>query len=172
MNFIYPFDGRSPKLDPSAFVAPGASVIGDVELGPDVSVWHGAVLRGDDGPIRIGPRTNIQDMTMIHVVAPTIIGANVTIGHRVVLHGVTIEDDAMIGIGAILLDGVHVEKGGIVAAGSVVSPGKRVLANQLWAGVPARFSREVRPQEHQFIEINAAHYVELAEKHRAALAAK
>jgi carbonic anhydrase/acetyltransferase-like protein (isoleucine patch superfamily) len=166
---VYPFDGRHPKLHPSAFVAPGAFVIGDVELGPDVSVWHGAVLRGDDGPIRIGPRANIQDMTMIHVVAPTIIGANVTIGHRVVLHGVTIEDDAMVGIGAILLDGVHVEKGAIVAAGSVVSPGKRVLANHLWAGVPARFAREVRPEEHEFIRTNAAHYVELAAKHRAAL---
>jgi gamma-carbonic anhydrase len=128
------------------------------------------VLRGDDGPIRIGRRTNIQDLTVIHVVAPTIIGANVTIGHRVVLHGVTIEDDAMIGIGAILLDGVHVEKGAIVAAGSVVSPGKRIGANQLWAGIPARLSREVREAEHNFIRDNAAHYVELAAKHRAALA--
>src|SRR5690606_17116548 len=107
---VYDFDGRRPRIDPSAFIAPGAAVIGDVELGPDASVWHGAVLRGDDGPIRIGPRSNVQDMTVIHVFAPTVIGANVTIGHRAVLHGVTVEDDAMIGIGAILLDGVHVEK--------------------------------------------------------------
>jgi gamma-carbonic anhydrase len=92
-----------------------------------------------------------------------------TVGHRVVLHGVTIEDDAMIGIGAILLDGVYVEKGAIVAAGSVVSPGKRVFANQLWSGVPARLAREVRPEEHDFIRVNAAHYIELAAKHRAAL---
>lgn len=169
---VYDFDGRRPRIDPSAFIAPGAAVIGDVELGSDVSVWHGAVLRGDDGPIRIGPRSNVQDMTVIHVVAPTIIGAGVTIGHRAVLHGVTVEDDAMIGIGAILLDGVYVERGAIVAAGSVVSPGKRIPANQLWAGIPARFARAVRPEEHEFIRVNAAHYVELAAKHRAAIEGK
>lgn len=154
-----------PKLGRDVFVAPGAVVIGDVEIGDRASIWFGCVVRGDVHHIRIGADTNVQDGTIIHVsmgTHPTVIGARVTIGHRAVVHGCTIEDDCMIGIGAVVLDGAVIERGAVVAAGAVVSPGKRVAAGTMWAGVPARELRPVKPAETRFIAANAPHYHELA----------
>jgi gamma-carbonic anhydrase len=157
-------DGKRPVIAADAFVAPSATVIGEVELAEGASVWYGCVLRGDAGRIRIGARTNVQDLTTIH--ERTTLGAGVTIGHRVVLHHCTVEDDAMVGIGAVVLDGAVIEKGAVVAAGAMVPPGKRVKAGEMWAGVPARMVRPVKPEETEFIRINAGLYCELAAKHR------
>jgi carbonic anhydrase/acetyltransferase-like protein (isoleucine patch superfamily) len=150
------------------FVADTATVVGDVELGDGASVWYGAVLRADGDVIRIGARTNIQDLTTIHIgvgAFQTIIGADVTVGHRAVLHGCTIEDETMIGIGSIILDGAVVERGAIVAAGAVVSPGKRVPAREMWGGIPAAKIRAVRPEEIETIRRNAEYYRLLGEQH-------
>ena len=168
---ILPFAGAMPRLGRGVFVAPGAAVIGDVELGDEANVWFGCVLRGDDHFIRIGARTNVQDGTVIHVskgTHPTVIGADVTIGHGVRLHGCTLEDGCMVGIGATVLDGAVVESGAIVAAGAVVSPGKRVKAGELWAGCPARPARALRDAEREFLRVNAAHYCGLARAYLAA----
>lgn len=162
---ILPFNGLRPKLGRNVFVAPGAAVIGDVELGDGCNIWFGCVIRGDDHFIRIGAQTNVQDGSVIHITKdlhPTIIGARVTIGHGVRLHGCTIEDDAMIGIGATVLDGAHVESGAVVAAGAVVAPGKRVRSGEMWAGCPARLARPIKDGERDFIRRNAPHYCGLA----------
>ena len=146
---ILTYQGKTPIVPDTAFIAPGAWVIGDVTLDEEVSIWFGCVLRGDDNAIRIGRRTNVQDGTVIHVTEvhhPTIIGARVTIGHGARLHGCNLEDDCLIGIGSVVLDGAVVESRAIVAAGAVVPPGKRVPAGQLWTGNPARYLRDVRPR--------------------------
>jgi carbonic anhydrase/acetyltransferase-like protein (isoleucine patch superfamily) len=130
-----------PAIAADCFIAPNATIIGDVTIGAGASVWFGCVLRGDEEAIRIGPGTNIQDLTLVHTsggVSPTIIGANVTVGHNAIIHGCTIEDGALIGMGAIVLDQAVVGREAIVAAGAVVSPGKHVKAGELWAGVPAK----------------------------------
>lgn len=158
---IMPFKGVWPKIGKDVFIAPTAAVIGDVHLGDRSNVWFATVLRGDDHYIRVGEDTNIQDGTIVHVTLelhPTVIGARVTIGHSATLHGCTIHDDAMIGMGATVLDGAVVESGAVVAAGAVVSPGKHVKSGELWAGVPARPVREVRDAERKFIAENAPHY--------------
>jgi carbonic anhydrase/acetyltransferase-like protein (isoleucine patch superfamily) len=162
---ILPFRGVLPRLGRGVFVAPGAAVIGDVELGDEANVWFGCVIRGDDHFIRIGARTNVQDGTVIHVsldTHPTVIGADVTIGHGVRLHGCTLEDGCMIGIGAIVLDGAVVERGALVAAGAVVAPGKRVAAGEMWAGCPARKARDLRDAEREYLRVNSKHYCGLA----------
>jgi len=132
-----------------AYVAANAIVTGDVTLGKDCGVWFGCVLRGDDAPLVIGPRTNVQDLTMLHADPghPNVIGAEVTIGHRVVLHGVSVGDRALIGMGAILLGGSEVGSEALVAAGSVVRENFKVPPRTLVAGVPARVLRELRDEE-------------------------
>src|SRR3954469_25669220 len=123
---IQEFRGIVPKIHDTAFIAPGAIVIGDVEIGEDSSVWFGSIVRGDVNYIRIGARTNIQDMTMIHVLSkthPTVLEDEITVGHRVTLHGCHVESRCLIGIGAILLDGVRVGNNSLVAAGSLLTPG-------------------------------------------------
>jgi gamma-carbonic anhydrase len=138
---ILPFGDRSPRIASDAFIAPTATIIGDVEIGEGASVWFGCVLRGDEEPIRIGAGTNIQDLTLIHTsggVSPTIIGPRVTVGHGAIIHGCTIEEGALIGMGAIVLDQAVIGAGAVIAAGAVISPGKRVQAGELWAGVPAK----------------------------------
>lgn len=151
-------------IHPTAFIAPGAVVLGDVTLAARASVWYGAVLRGDMDAIVIGEATNLQDGTIVHVDegAPVHIGARVGVGHRAILHGCTVEDDAMIGIGATVLDGATVGRGAVVAAGALVAPGKRVGAGEMWAGVPAKLQRAVKPEETAFIARNAPHYHQLA----------
>lgn len=141
------YSNSQPKIGSNVFVAPTAAVIGDVSVGDDSSLWFGTVLRGDEVPIRIGGKTNIQDNVVIHgdVGGEVVIGDDVTIGHGAILHGCTIKDLALIGMGAIVLDGAVVETGALVAAGAVISPGKRVEANTLWAGCPARKIRDLDP---------------------------
>jgi carbonic anhydrase/acetyltransferase-like protein (isoleucine patch superfamily) len=147
---ILPYRGTSPRIAADAFIAPGAVVIGDVEIGPGTSVWFGCVIRGDVAPIRIGARTNIQDGTVVHVATadgPTDIGDDVTIGHMALIHACTLADRSFVGMKACVMDRAVVESGAMVAAGSLLTPGKRVPAGQLWAGSPARFVRTLTEDE-------------------------
>jgi carbonic anhydrase/acetyltransferase-like protein (isoleucine patch superfamily) len=160
------YQGMTPKLGRDVYVAPNAVVIGDVVLGDRSSIWFNCLIRGDGNYIRIGAESNIQDGTIIHISTnngPTIIGERVTVGHGAIIHACTIEDDTMIGIGAIVLDKAVVERGAVVAAGAVVPPGKVVKAGQMWSGVPATFTRPTKQSEIEFIARNAEHYVELAQ---------
>jgi carbonic anhydrase/acetyltransferase-like protein (isoleucine patch superfamily) len=162
--------GQQPRIAPDVFLAPDATVIGDVEIGAASSLWFGCVVRGDVCFVRIGSRTNVQDGTIVHVThygIPTRIGDEVMIGHRCVIHACTIEDRAFIGMSATLMDEVVVESGGMVAAGALVGPGKRVAAGELWGGVPARRLRSVRSDEYALWEEQVQHYVDLAALYRA-----
>ncbi len=163
------FAGKRPRVHPDAWIAPGASVIGDVEIGTGSSIWFGCVVRGDVCDVKIGRRTNLQDGTIVHVVhtgLPARIGDEVMVGHRCLLHACTIEDRAFIGMGATVLDEAVVEGGAMVAAGALVAPGKRVRAGQLWAGVPARHLRDLRPDELEIWPERVQHYVDLAKRYR------
>lgn len=166
---LYPFAGRLPELAPSAWVAPTAAVIGDVTLGEGASVWYNCVLRGDVMPIRVGARSNIQDGTVIHVtrrLAATTIGEDVLVGHSCMIHGCTLMDRAFVGLGAIVMDGCVVEPDGMVAAGALLTPGKRVGGRELWAGRPAKLVRLLSDEEVARNRAGAAGYVELARLHR------
>jgi carbonic anhydrase/acetyltransferase-like protein (isoleucine patch superfamily) len=164
------FGGTQPRLHESVWVAPGAVVVGDVEIGRDSSVFYGAVLRGDVERIRIGERTNIQDQATLHVTAerfPTLLGNEITVGHRAVVHGCRVGDGALIGIGAIVLDGAEIGENALVAAGAVVRPGQRVEAGQLVAGVPARPQRALSDEEIALQRDRTLRYVETARLHAA-----
>jgi carbonic anhydrase/acetyltransferase-like protein (isoleucine patch superfamily) len=178
---IIPWKGKTPKIADDAFIAPNAVIIGDVEIGSKASIWFNCVLRGDVNYIRIGARTNIQDGTVIHVDSggqpgaaakgpdngnPTLIGDDVLVGHMTMLHGCTCENGSFVGLCSTLMDGVVVESGAMVAAGALVTPYKRVLKGQLWAGKPARFTRNLTDQEVSHFHEPVAHYVELAEGYR------
>ncbi|XP_011007461.1 PREDICTED: gamma carbonic anhydrase 1, mitochondrial-like [Populus euphratica] len=166
---------KAPVVDKDAFVAPGASVIGDVLVGRGSSIWYGCVLRGDVNSISVGSGTNIQDNSLVHVaksnlsgkVLPTIIGDNVTVGHSAVLHGCTVEDEAFVGMGAILLDGVVVEKHAMVAAGALVRQNTRIPTGEVWGGNPAKFLRKLTDEEIAFIAQSATNYSNLAQVHAA-----
>lgn len=167
--FLIPYKTKSPKIAATAFIAPTAAVIGDVIVGGDSSIWYGAVIRGDVNDIKIGARTNIQDGTVIHVATHgqgTYIGSDITVGHMAVLHACTIEDWAFIGMKACIMDGAVVESWGMVAAGALLTPGKRVPSGQLWAGSPAKFLRNVTDAEKEMFRWSVAHYVELAHAHK------
>lgn len=155
-------------IDPSAFIAPGAVVLGDVSLGRDSSVWYNSVLRGDMAPITIGDETNVQDLTMVHVDAgvPCTLGKRVGVGHRAILHGCTVEDECLIGMGAILLNHVRVGTGSVVAAGAVVPEGMEIPAGSLVVGVPGRVVRKVDAELTERIKHTWQHYVEEAKRHR------
>ena len=157
------------SIHPTAFIAPGAVVLGDVTLGARASVWYGAVLRGDTAGIVVGEAANLQDGTMVHVDEgkPTRIGARVGVGHRAILHGCTVEDDCLIGMGSILLNDVHIGTGSVVAAGAVLPEGTRVPPGSLVVGVPARVTRAVDDALRQRIRQTWEHYVAEAERHRA-----
>ena len=163
-----PFKGIRPRIDPQALVLPGAAVIGDVTLAPQASVWFNAVLRGDDGPISIGRGSNVQDGCILHVGTelPTVVGDWVTLGHGVHLHACRLEDETLIGSGALVLDGAVVERRAQVAAGALVAPGKVVRAGELWGGVPARKLRDLSGEEAAAIKDNALWYVRRAESYR------
>ena len=166
---IQPFEGKTPVIGEQVFVADNATVIGDVRLSEHVSIWHGSVLRGDVGTISIGPRTNIQDLTVIHVTGGTFdttIGADVTVGHRVMLHGCTVGDLVLIGMGAILLDGSVVESETVVGAGSLVTPGMRIPEGSVAMGSPARVVRKLTEAERENLRASAAGYVQLAARYR------
>jgi carbonic anhydrase/acetyltransferase-like protein (isoleucine patch superfamily) len=156
------------NIHPTAFIAPGAVVLGDVTLGPRASVWYGAVLRGDTDAILIGEATNLQDGTIVHVDEglPARIGARVGVGHRAIVHGCTVEDDCLIGMGSVLLNGVHIGAGSVVAAGAVVPEGTSVPPGSLVVGVPARVTRPVDDALRQRIRETWQHYVAEAERHR------
>jgi carbonic anhydrase/acetyltransferase-like protein (isoleucine patch superfamily) len=156
-------------IHPTAFIAPTATVMGDVSLGEDSSVWYGAVLRGDMAPIVVGARSNLQDGTVAHVDEgePCTIGERVGVGHRVILHGCTVEDECLIGMGSILLNGVWVGRGSVIAAGAVVPEGMRIPPGSLVMGVPGRIVRAVDARLSQRIAETWAHYVEQAREHRA-----
>ncbi len=168
MSLIGPVNGKTPCIDPSAFVAWGAVVLGEVELGPQVNVWYGCVLRGDINWIRVGARTNLQDGTIIHVghKGPgTLVGADVVVGHRVVLHSCVVEDQALIGMGAVVLDHARVGRGAVVGAGSVVAPGQEIPPGVLALGVPAKIKRELTEDElarplkvvNRYLRVTACH---------------
>lgn len=157
-----------PQVDPDAFIAPGATVVGRVELGPGASVWYGCVLRGDIEPIIVGESSNLQDHTVVHVDQglPTRIAPRVGVGHRCLLHGCVIEEECLIGMGAIVLSGAVVETGSVVGAGALVTEGTRIPAGSLAIGVPARVVRPVDDDLRRRIERTWRDYTELARAHR------
>jgi carbonic anhydrase/acetyltransferase-like protein (isoleucine patch superfamily) len=157
-----------PSIHPTAFIHPLAYVAGDVALGARVSVWPTAVIRGDSDAITIGDDSNVQDGSVVHVDegVPTTIGKRVAIGHRAIIHGATVEDDCLIAMGAILLNGVHVGTGSIVGAGALCPEGMQIPANSLAIGIPARVLRSTTDAERDRIRKTVAAYVELQEKHR------
>jgi carbonic anhydrase/acetyltransferase-like protein (isoleucine patch superfamily) len=153
-------------------------LIGDIDIGPEASIWYNCVLRGDVNRISIGARTNIQDGSVIHVDSPkpghesghaTVIGAEVLIGHMAMVHGCILHDRAFVGLGSIVMDGCEIESEAMLAAGAMLTPGKRIPAGQLWAGRPAKYVRELSPEELAGQREGVAHYVALAKAHRDAL---
>ena len=171
---IRTFSGKTPVIAASAYVDESAIVIGDVVLGENSSVWPMAVIRGDVNSIHIGNNTSIQDGSVIHVNHagsfnpkgnPTYIGNHVTVGHKVTLHGCTISDLCLIGIGSIVMDDVLIETEVILGAGSLVTPGKVLTSGYLWLGVPAKKIRPLTDEEKKFLSYSADHYVKLQKRH-------
>lgn len=160
--------GKEPQVDPGAFVAPTASVIGDVTLGAGASVWYGAVLRGDVERITVGAQANVQDNVTLHADPgfPVSVGERVSIGHNAVVHGATVEDDCLIGMGATVLNGAVIGAGSLVAAQALVPQGMVVPPGSLVAGVPAKVRRELSEEERQGVTLNGTMYAELAEAHK------
>lgn len=167
---IRPYKNIVPEIDSSAFIAENAVVIGDVTVGAGAGIWYGCTLRGDVNDIKIGARTNIQDGTVIHTslgVQGTYIGDDVTVGHMALLHACTIGNKAFIGMQSLIMDEVVVEDEAMVAAGSMVTPRKRIPRHQLWGGRPARYMRDMTPEEIEYLQISADRYAALAQEYRA-----
>lgn len=165
---IRAFEAHSPSVHAEAFVAEGAVVVGEVTLGAQSSVWYGAVIRGDTMPIRIGARSNVQDLSVVHIttgVSGTVIGDEVTVGHRVILHACTLEDRVLVGMGAIVLDDAFVERDVVIGAGSLVPPGARLSSGYLYLGTPARRVRPLRDKDFAMIEEGWRAYVDLSARH-------
>lgn len=168
---ITPYRHWQPDIDPSAFVANSAEVMGRVKIGVDSNIWYQCVLRGDVHDIKIGARSNIQDHTVIHTsegISPCIVGDDVTVGHRVILHGCEVQNRCLVGMGAILMDQSVLEEGCFLAAGSLVPERKVLRGGYLYAGTPARERRELTSVEKEFLLASARHYVELAKTHKPA----
>ncbi len=174
---LRPYLGRLPLLGARVYVDAAATVIGDVELGDDVSVWPGTIIRGDVNHIRIGARTNVQDGTIIHVSHhspynqagyPTLIGEDVTVGHGTIIHACTIGDRSLIGMGSCILDGARVMTHGFVGAGAIIGPGKVVGEGELWLGNPGRFVRRLSDKEIESLLYSAQHYVRLKDEYLSA----
>lgn len=171
---LSPVNGATPMIHKSAFVAPNANLTGNVQVGKGASVFYNAVIRGDGAPVVIGQGANVQDGCTISTVNAGVgqddsgvsLGDNVTVGHAATLRGCTVEDEALIGMGACVLDGARVERGGMVAAGAVVLPGTVVPTGELWGGNPARRLRELRPEEASFLPKSASLYSDLGKQHR------
>jgi carbonic anhydrase/acetyltransferase-like protein (isoleucine patch superfamily) len=168
------FGGHRPLVGKGAYVDEAAIVIGDVVLGDEVSVWPGAVVRGDIQSIRIGARSNVQDGAVLHVTHdsrwnpggfPLLVGREVTVGHGVVLHGCTVEDRCLVGMGSLVMDGARLGQGGIVGAGSLVPPGRVLEGGYLWIGRPAKRVRALTDDERAYLEYVAAHYVLLKDRY-------
>ena len=169
------YQGINPRIAASAYVDASAVVIGDVTVGEDASLWPMVVARGDVNSIEVGARTNIQDGTILHVSHdseyapggfPLRIGADITVGHKVILHGCSIEDGCLVGMGATVMDGTVLRSGVLLGAGSLVPPGQDLEGGFLWVGSPARRVRPLREQERDFLEYSPKHYVELKNRHR------
>ncbi|QBR93697.1 gamma carbonic anhydrase family protein [Nocardioides euryhalodurans] len=167
---LVPYGGAVPEVDPEAFVADGATLVGAVRLGAGASVWFSAVVRGDGAPIEVGEGSNVQDGSVLHSdpTFPVTVGRDVTIGHRAVVHGCTIGDGALVGMGAVLLNGVELGAGSLVAAGSVVLEGTVVPPGSLVAGVPGRVKRPVTDAERERMRSGTASYVTRARAYREA----
>jgi carbonic anhydrase/acetyltransferase-like protein (isoleucine patch superfamily) len=169
MALVVPFAGNSPSVPESAWVAPNATLVGRVTLGERASVFYGAVLRADVDAITIGDDTNIQDNVTMHCDSgvPTTLGERISVGHGAILHGCTVEDDCLIGMGATVLNGAVIGTGSLVAAGAVVLEGTIVPAGSLVAGVPGKVRRELTDEERAGIRSNAEHYLQISAGHRA-----
>ena len=156
------------NIKDSVVICPLAQVVGDVELGEDVSIWHGAVLRGDTDSITIGDNSNVQDNCVVHCTKgfPVEIGENVSIGHGAVVHGCKLDDNVLIGMNATVLNGAHISKNSIVGAGAVVSEGKEFPENSLILGVPAKAVKQVSDEQIAMIKNNAEHYVKLSKQYK------
>ena len=169
------FESFAPKIAAGVYIDETALVMGDVEIGADSSVWPMTVIRGDVHQIRIGARTNIQDGSILHVShdseyspggAPLVIGDDVTVGHKVVLHACTVGDRCLIGMGSIVLDNAVIESGALLGAGSLVNPGKRVEGGYLWLGQPVRRVRALTEKEKAYLKYSAEHYLRLQRRHQ------
>ena len=176
---LVPIHGKAPRVHSSAFVAPGCTIIGDVEIGADSSVWYNCVLRGDTAVIRIGERTNIQDGSVLHGDpprpgdpdgSPLLIGDDVLVGHMAMLHGCTIEDRGFVGLGAIAMNKAVIASDAMLAAGAMLTEGKVMAPRELWGGRPARKMRDLDEMAVMGMRMGVAHYVENARAHRAAIA--
>ena len=179
---ILPFHGILPKIHPTAFIAPGAVIIGDVEIGAESSVWFGCVIRGDVNKVRIGARTNIQDGTVIHVASgdqpvsahskipldgyPTLIGDDVTVGHMVLLHACTVESRGFVGMKSIVMDGSKISSNSMLATGALLTPGKSIPPGELWTGSPAKLWRKLTPDDLAQFDLRTNQYVKLAAEYR------
>jgi carbonic anhydrase/acetyltransferase-like protein (isoleucine patch superfamily) len=165
---IIEFGGKAPILGTDVFIAPTAVVIGDVTIGDNSSIWYGTVLRGDMAPIRIGTGTNIQDLCTVHTDYghPAIVGDRVSVGHRAVIHGCRIEDETLVGIGSVVLNGAVVGHGAVVAAGSVVREGQQVPPGVLVAGIPAAIKRKIDAEQAELFRLPYQNYIDLARRHR------
>jgi carbonic anhydrase/acetyltransferase-like protein (isoleucine patch superfamily) len=175
---ILPLNGKVPMIDPSAFIAPGCRIIGDVTIGPDASIWYNCVIRGDVNRITIGARTNVQDGSVIHCDSPmpgapdgypTIIGDDVLIGHMAMIHGAILDDRAFVGLGAVVMNGCRIAGDAMLGAGALLPPGKAMGPRELWAGRPARLVRELDDAAIMGMRMGVAHYVENGRAHSAAL---
>ena len=183
---LLPYRGCMPKIHPTAFIAPGAVIIGDVEIGEESSVWFGCVIRGDVNRVRIGARTNIQDGTVIHVASgeqpvsahskipeqgyPTTLGDDVTVGHMALLHACTVESRGFVGMKSIVMDGSRIESEGMLATGALLTPGKTVAKGELWAGSPAKFWRKLSADDIAQFDLRVGQYARLAAEYRKELA--
>ncbi|MGC4252881.1 MAG: gamma carbonic anhydrase family protein [Sphingobium sp.] len=178
---IIPFNGKTPVIHPSAFIAPGCRIIGNVEIGEDVSIWYNCVLRGDVNRIRIGARTNIQDGSVVHCDGPesggppeghpTTIGEDVLIGHMAMIHGCTLLDRAFIGLSSVVMNGCVVESDAMLAAGALLSPGKTIPHRQLWAGRPAKYMRDLPDEALIGMREGVERYVHNGKAHKGAVKA-
>ncbi len=176
---IITIGGKTPHIDDSAFIAPGCRIIGDVTIGPEASIWYNCVVRAEVNRIVIGARSNIQDGSVVHCDGPmpgveggypTIIGEDVLVGHNVMLHGCILRDRAFVGLSATVMNGAVIEADAMLAAGAMLTQGKRIETRQLWAGSPARFVRDLDDAAVMGMRIGVAHYVENAKAHMAAMA--
>jgi len=168
MAHILPYNSIVPDIDKTAYIAETAVITGDVKIGAETSIWYGCIMRGDINAIRIGKGVNIQDGSVVHVARPfaCIIKDRVSIGHMALIHACTLEEGCFVGMKACIMDGVVVEKGAFVAAGSLVTPGKRVPAGELWAGQPARFVRKISEKDQAIMDYTQPNYVKLGQAYK------
>jgi carbonic anhydrase/acetyltransferase-like protein (isoleucine patch superfamily) len=178
---VAPFNGIWPKIHDTAFIAPGCRIIGNVEIGPEASVWYNCVIRGDANHIRIGARSNIQDGSVVHCDSPkpgrpdgfpTLIGEDVLIGHMAMIHGCILEDRSFVGLGAIVMDGCRIGEEGMIGAGGMLTPGKVIGRRQLWMGRPAAYARDLTDEALAGMQAGVRGYVLNARMHRESQAAK